>query len=137
MKISTSASYFEIPVVQAELHTCDLIFTSQRDSEDKLRAVFGDKIRIIAHGDGGLRKALQDEGVEEGEVITFGSLRKIIKAALQAKDQITAGLLTEYCGWRPNSDATHWSSRNHTEMKPIYIEGIVPDEIMESMVRSF
>ena len=126
MKVATSASYWDIPIIRAILTSCQKIYTSQAENEQTLKDQFGEHKIIIGRA---------PESFPAGvNVITFGGLRKVIKEALKNGDQETGKLLTEYCGWRLEDNL--WFKRGYKN--PIEQEGTdLPEEVRTSMFHSF
>jgi hypothetical protein len=144
MKVSFSASYFEIPVVQQILLSCDQVFSTNVTREADIRAILGDKLKME-------RRTTDDDQVfrnqhPDYEFVTFRDLRTAIKNALMAGDQQTAELLLNYCGWskRPQllgdeeEGIEGWEYWNRGTNKSITTsDEQIPAEIIASMAKSF
>lgn len=102
LKIALSASFYNIPAVQALLHTCERIYTTQVRNGNEIVQLFGvEKVHGLPDGTPSTLQMIKEREVanarrenREIEFVTFGDLLKISQVT-DERLQIALGELEE------------------------------------------
>lgn len=136
MKVSFSASYWQIPCVREFLDSCDLIYSQNIDRSRELRELFGERIQFIPSGTAVYDWLYARHEDEDDEVFTYTSLRQLIREAIADDDYYSIYALAQH-RFQPII-----TENNITWQVPGYPPSVtklgqIPDEVRDYLKRNF
>lgn len=135
MKVSLSASYWNVPCVRDILLDCDIIYTTNIGAKDSLCELFRN-VRFIPDSCADMMEFLRNRH-EGAEIFDFSDFRKMIRDSLSIGNIETARSLVNYFGFKiteQKSGKEKWESSTITGFCDI---GSVPENVFENMQKSF